>query len=121
MELYRREFEFMRPVFPEEDEDNQSEQDQTDQGSTDDYQGKNEVINGIEIETHALFSPSTTKKKSLSLVAKAEETKVNFFNPNLDDDQLERSEEHQIIETKIDPLEWNKEVEAVYRDLVRIE
>ena len=88
----------------------------------DDYQGKNEVINGIEIQTHALMSPSnTSKKKQLSLVTKAEETKVNFFNPNLDDDRLSQDEEHQIIENKVDPLEWNKEVEAVYRDLVKIE
>ena len=34
---------------------------------------------------------------------------------------LDCEEDHQIIETKIDPLEWNKEVEAVFRDLVKIE
>ena len=80
------------------------------------------MINGIEIQTHALMSPSNTSKKiQLSLVTKAEETKVNFFNPNLDDDRLSQDEEHQIIENKVDPLEWNKEVETVYRDLVKIE
>ena len=50
------------------------------------------MINGIEIETHALFSPGgilSQKKKAFNLVGKAEETKVNFFNPNLDDDDLD--------------------------------
>ena len=34
---------------------------------------------------------------------------------------LDKNEEDEIIEARIDPLEWNKEVDRVYRDLVNIE
>lgn len=33
----------------------------------------------------------------------------------------DREEENQIIETKIDPLDWKHEIDRVYRDLVKIE
>ena len=56
---------------------------------------------------------------------KAEETKVNFFNPNGKDiglyDIPNKPEEERILETKIDPLEWKQEIDRVYRDLVNIE
>ena len=35
MELYRREFEFMRPTFPEEEDENSN--DESNEGTTDDY------------------------------------------------------------------------------------
>jgi hypothetical protein len=38
------------------------------------------VINGIEIQTHSMMSPLGKQKKS-AITGKAEETKVNFFNP----------------------------------------
>ena len=62
--------------------------------------------------------------KKKSVVGRAEETKVNFFDPNENIEHYnmdEQEEDHQIIETKIDPLEWNKEIDRVYRDLVKIE
>lgn len=54
----------------------------------------------------------------------AEETKVNFFNPQSQIGQYNdesQDEDNQILETKIDPLEWNKEIDRVYKDLVKIE
>jgi len=59
--------------------------------------------------------------KKKSIIGRAEETKVNFFNPAEDMEEEEGELDHQIIETKIDPLEWNKEIDRVYRDLVKIE
>ena len=35
--------------------------------------------------------------------------------------QMEKNEEDQIIEGKVDPQEWKREVERVYRDLDNIE
>ena len=34
---------------------------------------------------------------------------------------MDKPEEDAIIEAKIDPLEWNKEIDRVYKDLVNIE
>ena len=50
----------------------------------------------------------------------AEETKINFFEGQFDMEQ-EKPEEDQILETKIDPLEWKQEIDRVYRELVKIE
>jgi len=54
-----------------------------------------------------------------------QETKVNFFNPKgqigLDNEDQTLQEDIMILETKIDPLEWNKEIDRVYRDLNKIE
>lgn len=55
-----------------------------------------------------------------------EETKVNFFdgskyNNNDDLYDMEKPEDDQIIEAKIDPEEWRKEVDRVYQDLDNIE
>ena len=56
---------------------------------------------------------------------KAEDTKVNFFNPREKDIGLyeipTKPEEERILETKIDPLEWKQEIDRVYRDLINIE
>jgi len=52
----------------------------------------------------------------------AEETKVNFFDPKMGlYNEDEPQQDHQILETKIDPLEWNKEIDRVYKDLTKIE
>ena len=56
MELYRREFEFLAPLIPE-DEGDQSGDECDPETSQEQYQGRNEIINGIEIETHSLMSP----------------------------------------------------------------
>ena len=56
---------------------------------------------------------------------KAEETKVNFFNPSDKDiglyDIPSKPEDERILETRIDPLEWKQEIDRVYLDLVNIE
>ena len=102
------------------------------------------MINGIEIQTHSLMSPSgnfygakasgvkNQIKRQGSLMRdtgtsflRAEETRVNFFNPSGKDIGLyelhKKPEEERILETKIDPLEWKQEIDRVYRDLVNIE
>ena len=79
MELYRREFEFVAPVIPEDDAE--SSDGDNEQTGEEQYQGKNEVINGIEIQTHSMTSPEIEKlSRKKSVVAKAEETKINFFS-----------------------------------------
>ena len=99
-ELYRRDFEFLPPSFPEDDP-NEDSADEIDESNNqdDEFQGKSEMINGIEVQTHSIMSPSgnfmgakPSKKDQIkrqgSLMRdtgtsflKAEETKVNFFNP----------------------------------------
>ena len=48
MELYRRDFEFIPPVMPQEEESDDS--DGMNQDDTQ-HEGKNEIINGIEINS----------------------------------------------------------------------
>jgi hypothetical protein len=62
---------------------------------------------------------------------KAEETKINFFDPNADGanqfetvgvyEVPEKPEENKIIEACIDPLEWKLEIDRVYKDLNNLE
>ena len=57
LELYRRDFEFMEPTMPAigGEEDNNSGDEYDDENAQDDrFQGRNEIINGIEIQTHSL-------------------------------------------------------------------
>lgn len=126
IELYRREFEFNTPTFPTDDQSDQSGEEYGGETHNDDFQGKNEIINGIEINTHSVMSPLDNKHKRRDTISgKAEETKINFFDAknqiNTYDDDDAQPEEHKILETKIDPLEWNQEIDRVYRDLVKIE
>lgn len=59
----------------------------------------------------------------------AEETKINFFDPNTferDDNEGRDPKDkdlvdHEILEGKIDPSEWKKELERMYLDLDNIE
>ena len=61
----------------------------------------------------------------------AEDTKINFFNPQQDPsskdpllqlfEMPEKTEDDKILETRIDPLEWKQELDRVYVDLVGIE
>ncbi len=58
----------------------------------------------------------------------AEETKVGFFDPSQYRDydgnlpyNLEKEDDDQILEGKIDPLEWKKEMDRVDVDLDNIE
>lgn len=56
IELYRRDFEFQFPVHsPDDDEEVQS--DELDDVADDQFTGRNEMINGIEIETHPQETP----------------------------------------------------------------
>lgn len=48
IELYRREFEFIMPVIPPDETSDQSG-DEYDNENNERYAGKNEIINGIEI------------------------------------------------------------------------
>ena len=55
-----------------------------------------------------------------------EETKINFFNPHHYNDgklpyEIEKDEDNLILEAKIDPQEWRKEIDRVYADLENIE
>lgn len=88
MELYRREFEFGTPQIPDDDADEQSEEEDADDAKDEQFAGKNEIINGIEIQQHSLMSPggfandssAKYRKQKSTLIGKAEETKINFFN-----------------------------------------
>lgn len=66
-------------------------------------------------------SPSKVHKNKLA--ANIEETKVNFFDPSkyVDDPEFQKPEEDQIIEAKVDAVEWRAELDRVYYDLVEIE
>lgn len=131
LELYRRDFEFISPVFPEDDDDGgQSGDEELDESALDsEFQGRNEIMNGIEIQTHSMMSPGglinpstkapTTRNRNNHIIP-AEETKINFYDPNKNEN-IQQEEEKQILETKIDPLEWKQEIDRVYRDLVNIE
>lgn len=128
IELYRREFEFLPPsIPPDETSDNSGEEYDNEHAINERYTGKNEIINGIEIHQHSMTSPGQiigNKTKRSMAIVDAEETKVNFFNPNKQKGQYndeKQEEDHQILETKIDPLEWNKEIDRVYKDLVKID
>lgn len=66
-----------------------------------------------------------TKKKNVQNQI-LEDTKINFFDAsNYQNDDLvydmAKPEDDQIMETKVDPEEWRKEVEKVYKDLDNIE
>lgn len=83
IELYRREFEFRPPQFPEEQQSHDSDQVSGSEDVQADFQGHNEVINGIEIHTHSLLSPThNMSSKKTKVAGKAEETKINFFFAN---------------------------------------
>ena len=90
--------------------------------------GSSVLINaGLEVrEVHAdsKINNSTGKK-----TFRAEETKVNFFDTTKYNDdfkkniifKIEKRDEDQIIEGKIDPEEWQKEYDRVYGELDNIE
>jgi hypothetical protein len=71
-----------------------------------------------------MMSPQS-KSRQNTITGQKRETKVNFFDPKgqigLDNEDDEPKEEQMIIETKIDPLEWNKEMDRVYNTLDKIE
>lgn len=69
---------------------------------------------------------SKTKQRRQTLTA--EETKINFFNPEKHTNVeaktgLDASDHLQegVLETRIDPLEWKQEIDRVYNDLNNIE
>ena len=76
-----------------------------------------------------LMPQGTMISKKNRIQNNAEETKINFFDPNSYDkgDNEERDPndkdqvDHEILEGKIDPSEWKKELERMYIDLDNIE
>ncbi len=88
--------------------------------------GQIEIRDGINL----LMPPDagTMISKKNMIRNNVEETKINFFDPNAfrrDEDEEEGQAgdavDHQILEGKIDPGEWKKEMERVYQDLDNIE
>lgn len=91
------------------------------------------MINGgggqIEIRDGAdLIMPNGTMiSKKNRIQNNAEETKINFFDPNTYEDAEEKEAnqkdqvDHEILEGKIDPSEWKKEIDRMYQDLDNIE
>ena len=79
-----------------------------------------------DIYNNALSGTLITKKNRMQHRG-AEETKINFFDPhNREEDENDEQKDdekidNQILEGKIDPGEWKKEVERVYLDLDNIE
>ena len=67
-----------------------------------------------------LINPSSKAPTGRNHNVPAEETKINFYDPNKNEN-IQQEEEKQILETKIDPLEWKQEIDRVYSDLVNIE
>lgn len=60
---------------------------------------------------------SPTKRERNRKAANIEETKINFFDPQAYAEQealYDKPEEDQIIEAKVDAVEWRAEVERVY-------
>lgn len=59
-------------------------------------------------------------------MSNVEETKINFFDPHKYHDgklpyNIEKDEDNLILEAKIDPDEWRKEIDRVFNDLDNIE
>lgn len=133
IELYRRDYKFANPVFPEETFD--ADVNLADGGDDDPNLHGDQELNGIEIKAEGdkknlLFSDGkgimspTTSRRGATLSGKIEETKINFFNANKYEEQqmlFEKPEEDKIIEAKCDPLEWKHEVDRLEGDLRQIE
>jgi len=78
----------------------------------------------MDIYNQQLTGTLITKKNRMQHRG-AEETKINFFDPNGNREEEEEEEkealDNQILEGKIDPAEWKKEIDRVYFELDTIE
>lgn len=94
IELYRREYQFHQPVFPDENDESQNLGD--DEFEDDPNLHGAQEINGIQImpqaDTRNLIggseplldgAPSTTNLRREVTQGRIEETKIGFFNPHL--------------------------------------
>lgn len=66
----------------------------------------------------------TKKKRQRLQSGKVEETKINFFDPNVYGEQeapYEKPVEDQIIEARFDPVDWRAELDRVDVDLNEVE
>lgn len=81
------------------------------------------MMNGGKIETHEYRDLSNEgKKNKTKSLGNTVETKVNFFDPSeYEDHGFDNNEDDQILEAKVDPEEWKKELDRVYVDLVNID
>ena len=131
IELYRRDYKFHAPVFPQEldvGEENDGEvADDPNLHGTQELHGiaintESDKKHLMSYEPQTTMSPNTGRiRRAPSIVGKIEETKINFFNPDKYEEQqilFEKPEEDQIIEAKCDPLEWKQEVERLEVDLM---
>lgn len=70
----------MTPVFPEENEEEEASEEES---NNDQENDKMFMINGIETKEYGNSNENIlTKKKKLTMTHNAEETKINFFDPN---------------------------------------
>jgi hypothetical protein len=76
-----------------------------------------------ETDKKDLVGGTVTKRKRLQS-GKIEETKINFFDPNVYGEQeapYEKPPEDQIIEARVDAVDWNAELDRNYHVLTAIE
>lgn len=128
IELFRRDYQFLPPRMPADDE--------VDELTDSFVQEDDPALHGTQ-ELHGIQIKTTTDKAHLAggedqspskvhrnkISSNIEETKVNFFDPSkyVDDPDFQKPEEDQIIEAKVDAVEWRAELDRVYYDLVEIE
>jgi hypothetical protein len=87
-------------------------------------------LHGIQIKTETdnrnLAGGEDNSPSKINRNKKAgniEETKINFFDPSVYEHNAPylKPEEDQIIEAKVDAVEWRAEVERVYEELLEVE
>lgn len=114
---------FLPPKFPEEKEEEDEDEEQGDEDSS--Y-----FINGIETR-EIRDSPEASANKRTGQwqdAGRIEETKINFFDPTrfgkrkeVELYDMEKSDDEMIIEGKLDPNEWQRELDKVFPDLDNLE
>ena len=90
IELYRRDYKFNNPIFPEEvdagEEFDGEVQDDPNLHGTQELNGIAITTEGdkkdlITYDERSIMSPATKLRRGVSIQGKIEETKINFFNP----------------------------------------
>lgn len=124
MELWRRDYKFETPKIPTDDE----MREESDDGEQADAMAGTQEMFGIKIKQETdrtdLVGGTTTNRSKNPKRPLVEETKINFFDPSVYSGQeapYEKPPEDQIIEARIDAVDWRAELDRVYADLVAIE